>query len=302
MNAPFYYYNYCRDTESSFGTDSFVYTPVKNAKKYGNVASVRYNGDITYTVYDDIVSQKLQRNYTEQNMYLYDKSDTKKLKGVVTQQLNKKSTRYIDSRACDDYSCSTTFKTGTKAEGWILGNNGYQYYYKNNAPLKGWKKIGNYTYHFNTKTGKMDTGWKKYGGYTFYFDGYGRMKTGFVKFSNGVHYFDSKGHEIKSRWLQVDGNKYYMNANGTRHTGWLKKGGKLFYFASNGVMKKGPGFTKIGKKTFYVCKDGTMKKGWLKVNGKTYYMDANGAMYTGWLRKGSRRYYFGSNGVLQKIL
>ena len=301
VGASFYYYNSLADSPSKYAASgSMSCNSARNAKKYGNVASVRYNGDITYTVYDDIISQELQRNYTEQKVYLYDKSDKKKLKGVVSQQLNKATTKRIDDRAYDGYSSASSKRDGTYAEdGWILGNEGKQYYYKNNTAITGWRKIDGSLYHFNTKTGKKDTGWKKYGKHTFYFDAAGRAQTGSVKIGKSWYYFDGLCRMAKSRWLAENGKLYYINANGTRRTGWLKKGRRLFYFEPNGALISRRGFVKIGKKIFYVKNDGSMWTGWLRVNGKLYYMNENGSRHTGWLKKGKKKFYFGSDGVLR---
>ena len=63
VGAEFYYYNYCGDTPSRFSpSDSWTYWSVHDAQELGNVASVRYNGNITYGVYDDVITQELERN------------------------------------------------------------------------------------------------------------------------------------------------------------------------------------------------------------------------------------------------
>ena len=48
VDAAFYYYNYCGDSPSKYSpSGSWSYGPTQNAKRFGNVASVRYNGEIT---------------------------------------------------------------------------------------------------------------------------------------------------------------------------------------------------------------------------------------------------------------
>ena len=301
VGASFYYYNSLEDNPSEFSVeDSMTYHSAQNAKKYGNVASVRYNGDITYTVYNDIISQVLQRNYTEQKVYLYDKKDSKKLKGVVTQKLNNATTKYIDDRAYDGYSSASSKRAGTYAEdGWILGNTGEQYYYKNNEPLTGWKKIDGYLYHFNEKTGKKDTGWKKYGGYTFYFSGAGRAKIGNAKIGKSLYHFDENARLVEAGWAKTDGRWCYVSPRtGTVLTGFKKISGKLYYFDSTGYLLNHVGFVKVGRKVFYECKDGSMKTGWLKVDGKMYYMNADGSRHTGWLKKNGKLFHFESDGAM----
>ena len=300
VGASFYYFNSCEDSPSKYATADIFYAAPRRANKYGNVASVLYNGDITYTVYNDIVSQELKRNYTEQKVYLYDKNDKKKLKGVVTQQLNKDATKRIDDRAYDGYSSAASKREGTYAEdGWILGNQGKQYYYKNNAPLTGWKKIDGSLYHFNTKTAKKDTGWKKFGRYTFHFDGAGRAQTGTVKIGKSLFHFDDRGCLVKAGWAETNGRRCYVNPKtGTVLTGLKRVGGKLYFFNTDGYLLKRSGFIKLGRKVFYKQKDGSMKTGWLRVNGQMYFMNADGTRHTGWLKRGNKKFYFDSNGVM----
>lgn len=301
VNASFYYYNSTNDSPSKYSSsDTMSYDTARRAKKYGNVASVRYNGDITYTVYDNIISQDLKRNYTEQKVYLYDKSDQKKLEGVVTQKLNKATTKKVDDRAYDGYSSSSAKRAGTYVEdGWVQGNAGKEYYYKNNEPLTGWKKIDGYLYHFSTKTAKKDTGWKKFGKRTFYFDGAGRAAMGNRRIGNSVYHFDTQGCLVKAGWVETDGRRSYVNpATGTVLTGLRKVNGAIYYFDANGYLLRNSGFVKLGGKTYYKKKDGSMKTGWLGVNGKLYYMNADGTMRTTWLKKGKRLFYFNPDGTL----
>ena len=300
VGASFYYFNGCEDSPSKYATADIFYAAPRRANKYGNVASVLYNGDITYTVYNDIVSQELKRNYTEQKVYLYDKNDKKKLKGVVTQQLNKAAAKRIDDRAYDGYSSASSKREGTYADdGWILGNQGKQYYYKNNAPLTGWKKIDGSLYHFNTKTAKKDTGWKKFGRYTFHFDGSGRAQTGTVKIGKSLFHFDDRGCLVKAGWAETNGRRCYVNPKtGTVLTGLKRVGGKLYFFNTDGYLLKRSGFIQLGRKVFYKLKDGSMKTGWLRVNGQMYFMNADGTRHTGWLKRGNKKFYFDSNGVM----
>ena len=301
VNASFYYYNSTNDSPSKYSSsDTMSYDTARRAKKYGNVASVRYNGDITYTVYDNVISQDLKRNYTEQKVYLYDESDPKKLEGVVTQKLNKATTKKVDDRAYDGYSSASAKRAGTYVEnGWVRGNAGYEYYYKNNEPLTGWKKIGGYLYHFSTKTAKKDTGWKKFGKRTFYFDGAGRAAMGNRRIGNSVYHFDTQGCLVKAGWVETDGRRSYVNpATGTVLTGLRKVNGAIYYFDANGYLLRNAGFVKLGGKTYYKKKDGSMKTGWLGVNGKLYYMNVDGTMRTTWMKKGNKLFYFNPDGTL----
>ncbi len=301
VNASFYYYNSLNDSPSKYSASGTMsYDTARRAKKYGNVASVRYNGDITYTVYDNIISQDLKRNYTEQKVYLYDKSDSKKLEGVVTHKLNKATTRKVDDRAYDGYSSASAKRAGTYVEdGWVRGNAGNEYYYKNNEPLTGWKKIDGDLYHFNTKTAKRDTGWKKFVKFTFYFDGAGRVAKGNRKIGNSVYHFDAQGRLVKAGWVETNGRRSYVSpATGTVLTGFKKVNGAIYYFDANGYLLRDSGFVKLGGKTYYKKNDGSMKTGWLRVNGKLYYMNADGSMRTKWLKKGKKLFYFQPDGAL----
>ena len=284
VNASFYYYNSLNDSPSEYSASGTMsYDTARRAKKYGNVASVRYNGDITYTVYDNIISQDLKRNYTEQKVYLYDKSDSKKLEGVVTHKLNKATTRKVDDRAYDGYSSASAKRAGTYVEdGWVRGNAGNEYYYKNNEPLTGWKKIDGDLYQF-----------------TFYFDGAGRVAKGNRKIGNSVYHFDAQGRLVKAGWVETNGRRSYVSpATGTVLTGFKKVNGAIYYFDANGYLLRDSGFVKLGGKTYYKKNDGSMKTGWLSVNGKLYYMNADGSMRTKWLKKGEKLFYFQPDGAL----
>ena len=214
VGAEFYYYNYCGDTPSVFSPkDSWTYWSVHDAQELGNVASVRYNGNITYGVYDDVVSQELERNYTRQTIYLYDPEDPDKLRGIVTQDFNKAATKYIDDRAYGGYDYSTTFRENSYADdGWLIGNGDTQYYYRDNAPVTGWLEDGGSKYYMNPDTAKKETGWLTLDDDTYFFDEFGRMQTGFVKIGTAVHHFDEQGHQTKTGWKKIDGNWYYFGA------------------------------------------------------------------------------------------
>ncbi len=166
--------------------------------------------------------------------------------------------------------------------GWMKAN-GYYYYLKNNAFVKGWQKITNskgntYKYYFGTD-GVMKTGWQKIKNakgvtYQYHFGTNGVMDTGWKKITN------SKGKTYQ----------YHFKANGVMDTGWQKitnsKGATYqYHFQANGVMDTGwKSITNSKGKTYkyYFKADGVMLTGWQKLkasNGKYYW------------------YYFQSNGV-----
>ncbi len=317
VNASFYYYNYCGDTPSVYAplsSDTWAKYGAQNAKQYGNVASVRYNGDITYEVYDDVVTQKLERNYTTQKVCLYDKEDPDQVKGIVTQQFNKASRTVSDERAYGDYDYSTYVKEGTNPEGWIFGNGGTQYYYSGGAPITKWQKLDG-KWHFFDSNGAMQSGWVKSNGKYYLLDSDGSMVTGWGKVNNKWYYLEPSG-VMHRGWLKDQGRYYYFKADGQMSKGWLKNNGKWYYFNNNGSMATG--WTKVNNKWYYLnslgalhtgwfkdqgryyyfAADGHMSKGWLKNNGKWYYFNSNGSMATGWIRFKNNWYYLETSGVM----
>ena len=300
VGAEFYYYNYCGDTPSRFSpSDSWTYWSVHDAQELGNVASVRHNGNITYGVYDDVITQELERNYVTRTVYLYDPADPKKLRGIVTEDYNKASTLHFDDRAFGGYDYSTAKRSGTYADdGWIIGNGDTQYYYKNNQPVKGWLTDGGAKYYMDPVTGKKETGWLTVGSDTYFFDEFGKMKTGFVKIGTAFHHFDAQGRQTKTGWATIDGKRYYFGAYNKLAFGVQTIGGKKYYFdTSTGVLRTG----KIvqGGRTYFANASGVLyPAGWLYSNG-WYYLDGNGRAVTGWKLDAGKWYYMGSNGVMK---
>ena len=242
VGAAFYYYNYCGDTPSKFTpSDSWTYWSVHDAQELGNVASVRYNGNITYGVYDDVISQELERNCTTQTIYLYDPDEPDRLRGIVTQDFNKAATKYIDDRAYGGYDYSTTFRENSYADdGWLIGNGDTQYYYRDNEPVTGWLEDGGAKYYMNPDSGKKETGWLTLGSDTYFLDEFGRMQTGFVKIGTAVHHFDGQGHQTKTGWRQIGGNWYYFGAFNKVAFGVQTIGGKKYLFDwRTGILQTG---------------------------------------------------------------
>ena len=301
VDAAFYYYNYDGDSESKYSpSGSWSYGPTQNAKRFGNVASVRYNGNIAYGVYDDVITQELERNYVTRTVYLYDPADPKKLRGIVTEDYNKASTLHFDDRAFGGYDYTTAKRSGTYADdGWIIGNGDVQYYYRNNQPVKGWLTTGGAKYYMDPATGKKETGWLTVGSDTYFFDEYGKMKTGFVKIGTAVHHFDDQGRQTKTGWATIGGKRYYFGAYNKLAFGVQSIGGKKYYFdTSTGVLRTG----KIvqGGRTYFADASGVLHTGgWFRYDGKLYYLDSNGRVVTGWGHIGGKWYYFDSSGAKQ---
>ena len=321
VGAEFYYYNYCGDTPSVFSPkDSWTYWSVHDAQELGNVASVRYNGNITYGVYDDVVSQELERNYTRQTIYLYDPEDPDKLRGIVTQDFNKAATKYIDDRAYGGYDYSTTFRENSYADdGWLIGNGDTQYYYRDNAPVTGWLEDGGSKYYMHPDTAKKETGWLTLDDDTYFFDEFGRMQTGFVKIGTAVHHFDEQGHQTKTGWKKIDGNWYYFGAfnklalgvhtvggkkylfdwrTGILQSGVVWQGSSLYFTDASGVVYPA-GWTKYNGSWYYLDSNGKAATGWQKVSGKWYYLNSKGVMLTGWQLISGKWYYMDVNGAMK---
>ena len=302
VGAEFYYYNYCGDTPSVFSPkDSWTYWSVHDAQELGNVASVRYNGNITYGVYDDVISQELERNYTRQTIYLYDPDDPDKLRGIVTQDFNKAATKYIGDRAYGGYDYSTTFRENSYADdGWLIGNGDTQYYYRNNAPVTGWLEDGGSKYYMNPATAKKETGWLTLDADTYFFDEFGRMQTGFVKIGTAVHHFDEQGRQTKTGWKKIDGNWYYFGAYNKLALGVHAVGGKKYLFDwKTGILQSGVVWQ--GSSLYFADASGVVyPAGWTKYNGSWYYLDSNGKAATGWRKISGKWYLMNSKGVMLK--
>lgn len=321
VGAEFYYYNYCGDTPSTFSPkDSWTYWSVHDAQELGNVASVRYNGNITYGVYDDVITQELERNYTTQTIYLYDPDDPNKLRGIVTQDFNKAATEYIGDRAYGGYDYSTTWRENSYADdGWIIGNGDTQYYYRDNEPVTGWLEDGGSKYYMNPDTAKKETGWLTLDPDTYFFDETGRMQTGFVKIGTAVHHFDEQGRQTKTGWKKIDGNWYYFGEynklalgvhavggkkylfdwrTGILQTGVVWQGSRLYFADGSGVVYPA-GWTKYNGSWYYLDGNGRAAIGWQKVSGKWYLMNSSGVMQTGWQLTGGKWYYLDASGAMK---
>ena len=321
VNAVYYYYNYCEDSPSRYSpAGTWSYGPTQSAKQIGNVASVRYNGDITYGVYDDVITQELERNYTTNTIYLYDPDDPEKLRGILTQDFNRATTKYIDQRAYGDYDFSTTKRENSYVEdGWFIGNGDTQYYYRDNEPVTGWLVDGDAKYYMDPDTGKKETGWLTVGSDTYFFDEYGRMQTGFVKVGTAVHHFDDEGRQTKTGWALIDGNRYYFGAynkmaqgvytidgkkylfdrnTGIMQIGVVRQGSSLYFTDDSGVLYPA-GWTDYNGSRYYLDSNGRASTGWNKVSGNWYLMGSDGVMLTSWQRAGGIWYYLDDGGVMQ---
>ena len=304
VDPVFCYYNYMGDSPSDYAGDdysSWANKGVRTAEKYANVSSVRYNGDITYRVYDDVIVQDLKRNYTQQKVRIYNKKDKTKLEGITVQRLNKKSWKHPDVTAAKGgYTSTTVIKKGTHADdGWLIGNGKPEYYVKSGKILKGWKKLNGSLYHFDAKTGRKDTGWKTFGNNRFYFYGSGKAAMGFVKIGGKTYHFNGYGQQTKRGWKKIDGKMYCFGSGRELMFGMRNVNGKKYIFnRKTGVMMTGP-VTYDGKK--YLCgSNGAVQTGgWKTYGGKKYYVDKNtGTLFTGLKKVGKNLYYFKSGGDL----
>ena len=319
VNASFYYYNYCEDTPSVYSpSDSWSYSPTQTAKKFGNVASVRYNGEIIYDVLDGVVTQQLERNYRTVPVYIYDEEDPNKLKRVVTQYLNDATTQYIDCRAYGGQDYSTTKRSGTYAnDGGLMGNGGPEFYYVDNEPVTGWFLNDDIWYYFNPDTARKVTGWLTLSGQTYYLDRQGRMQTGFVSVGSAVHHFDDQGRQTKKGWALIDGDWYYFgdynklmfgiqtiggkkyildDNTGAMRTGSTVYRGKRYLCDSNGVLQGGGWHTVDGALYYVNPYSGTVTTGKSRVNGETYLFDEIGRLQTGFVEMDGKTYYYDEEG------
>ena len=119
--ASYYYYNYISDNSSKFSpSGSWSYRAVEDAKKYGNVTSLMYNGGtkdrtrmITYRVKNGVVVQDIGKNISKQKVYLYDKKKPRVLKRIMTLETNDASDFVLKSGMCPKYKGCKTIKKNT---------------------------------------------------------------------------------------------------------------------------------------------------------------------------------------------
>jgi len=185
--------------------------------------------------------------------------------------------------------------------GFIVGTDGYTYYYDNLVRAKGFTKIGDKYYFFNAGSGKMYAntslwvGPNDYGvstGYhTFQEDGsmYVPVVMGtFVVEEGGKLYFVIDGVRQTNGLNELDGEYYYANANGilaastslwlTDFNDLIAPGNGYFAFDAEGKMIK-TGFITGGGGTYYY--DNLVRaKGLTKIGEDYYFFNAgSGKMY-----------------------
>lgn len=161
---------------------------------------------------------------------------------------------------------NTATETTTVKKGWVTKGT-YRYYYKNNKPIKGLKKIGSKTYYFDSK---------------------GRMQTGFVMVKKKTYYMNAKG-VMQTGWKTIDGKQYYFDKKGVMQTGLTQIGKDKYYFNAKGVMTKG--FVKVGRNTYYFDKNGKGVKGLKKIKDKYYYFKSSYLMLQAGKNKTKSAYY-----------
>lgn len=127
-----------------------------------------------------------------------------------------------------------------KKNGWYKNSSG-KFYFKNNAVLKGRRKISGDWYYFEPKNGKLCTGWsadKKY-----YCNSKGVIQTGWKKINNKKYYFKSNGIKLTGGIYTIKGKKYCFYNDGHIETrrGWYYKATEkkpYFFVESSGVITK----------------------------------------------------------------
>ncbi len=163
--------------------------------------------------------------------------------------------------------------------GWYKISDGNTFYYVDNNPVTGWKKIG------FVSSGHLYYEW-------YYFGSDGVMQTGWVQVSGTWYYLDSKGRMQKD-WQQIDGEWYYLGSNGAMRTNWQQIGGVWYYLGSNGAMRTG--WQEIGGVWYYFKPSGAMAANeWCK----GYWLSASGAWtykHKATWRKDSTGWWFGDD-------
>ena len=212
--------------------------------------------------------------------------------------------------------------------GFVIGGDGYTYYYNNGERAKGFTKIGEDYYFFNAGSGKMYkdanmwVGANDYGveGGMHYFDADGKMfipnvehgakkivnengKLYFtidgVKMTNGLYTLDDAYYYARSSGELVVGNSYYLGTDLLSGEGWygFDADGKLI---KTGFVIGGDGYT-------YYYNNGERAKGFTKIGEDYYFFNAgSGKLYkdaTLWVGTNDLgievgMHYFGTDGKM----
>ena len=216
--------------------------------------------------------------------------------------------------------------------GFVIGGDGYTYYYNNGERARGFTKIGEDYYFFNAGSGKMYkdanmwVGANDYGveGGMHYFDADGKMfipnvehgakkivnengKLYFtidgVKMTNGLYTLDDAYYYARSSGELVVGNSYYLGTDLLSGEGWygFDADGKLI---KTGFVIGGDGYT-------YYYNNGERARGFTKIGEDYYFFNAgSGKLYkdaTLWVRTNDLgievgMHYFGTDGKMTKQL
>ena len=212
--------------------------------------------------------------------------------------------------------------------GFVIGGDGYTYYYNNGERAKGFTKIGEDYYFFNAGSGKMYkdanmwVGANDYGveGGMHYFDADGKMfipnvehgakkivnengKLYFtidgVKMTNGLYTLDDAYYYARSSGELVVGNSYYLGTDLLSGEGWygFDADGKLI---KTGFVIGGDGYT-------YYYNNGERARGFTKIGEDYYFFNAgSGKLYkdaTLWVGTNDLgievgMHYFGTDGKM----
>lgn len=186
-------------------------------------------------------------------------------------------------------------------DGWVDGENGEKYYYKDGQPVEGLQTID---------------------GDIYYFGDDGIMQTGFVKIDNSLYYFFSDGKATTAKtWFAIEGTSVkdrYGLGGGKIAAGPYGVSSKVSYKAKvkKRYKKRGKWRTKYVKVTrtktvvtvYWFDWDNGQKghgAGFFDDNGKSYYCKGDGVLATGWQalkRDGNLNgYYFNkSTGAMAK--
>ena len=212
--------------------------------------------------------------------------------------------------------------------GFVIGGDGYTYYYNNGERARGFTKIGEDYYFFNAGSGKMYkdanmwVGANDYGveGGMHYFDADGKMfipnvehgakkivnengKLYFtidgVKMTNGLYTLDDAYYYARSSGELVVGNSYYLGTDLLSGEGWygFDADGKLI---KTGFVIGGDGYT-------YYYNNGERARGFTKIGEDYYFFNAgSGKLYkdaTLWVGTNDLgievgMHYFGTDGKM----
>ena len=184
-------------------------------------------------------------------------------------------------------------KAAVHKNGWTT-KSGKKYYYFNNKPVTGIRRIDSTYYYFSSR-GILQEGaykWISVKNTWYYLQKNGTLKKGWLKYSGKKYYLSTTSSKMLVGLQTIGQKKYYFNpSTGEMTVGWKKISGKWYYFhPSYGTMITG--FYRIGGVEYRFNSQGIMKTGLYTIGDSRFYSNSSGAVQTGWQKISQKWYYF----------